>query len=108
MVWACFSVDGGLGPIAHVQGTMNRYSYIQLLTDHLLPYIADKFERRIYFFQDDNASVHTAQAVQRWLRMNDILELANWPSQSLDLNPIENLWGELERRLKCRHYQPTS
>ena len=29
----------------------------------------------------------------------------NWPAQSPDLNPIENLWGEVERCLKGRKFK---
>jgi len=27
------------------------------------------------------------------------LEIMDWPHQSLDLNPIEQIWGELENKL---------
>ena len=58
-------------------------------------------------FMEDGAPCHFARATQNWLSQNGINNLP-WLSQSPHINPIENLWGILDRNLRKKKRKRSS
>ena len=52
-----------------------------------------------FIFQQDLAPAHTAKSTKTWFN-NHGTSVLDWPANSLDLNPIENLWCIIQRKVR--------
>lgn len=98
MVWGAMSAAGG-GPLCFIKGRVNAASYQEILEHFMLPSAEKLYGDEDFIFQHDLAPAHSAKTTGKWFTDHGITVL-NWPANSPDLNPIENLWDIVKRKLR--------
>ncbi len=88
-----------VGPLCHCT---------RLILEHfILPSADQLFKDADFIFQQDLVNAHTAKSTKSWLNDHGVV-VFDWPANSSGLNPIENLWGIVKRKIrnkrqkKCR------
>ena len=105
-VWGCFSAAGP-GYLHVCYKNLDSTLYLSVLRGNLIDVARRDFDLappRIvpWHFLQDNAPMHKSNIVRDWLHTAGVSVL-DFPPYSPDLNPIENLWAIMARRVeKCQ------
>ncbi len=65
----------------------------------MLPSADQLFKDADFIFQQNFEPAHTAKSTKSWLNDHGVGVL-DWPANSPDLYPIENIWGIVKRKMR--------
>ena len=101
-----FMVSGGLtkngvSKLIFCVGTMNNFSY-----NETLKFFKEDIERLNpnLYFQQDNAPCHKSNNSKKFIIENFQGFIEDWPANSPDLSPIEDLWSIVQSKLYEKKY----
>ena len=96
-----FLTARGLGKLNRVEGHLDRFQYLDILEHVMKPSVLDyHYLDGLFGCVQDRSPIHTANVVTEWFSTtHPEIQLLDWPAKGADMNPIENVWALLKKRL---------
>ena len=91
--------SAGVDLLYFVKSEVNAAICQDIIEHVMLPYAEMLTGDADFIFQQDLAPAHTAKSTKTWFN-NHGTSVLDWPANSLDLNPIENLWCIVQRKVR--------
>lgn len=92
-VWGAFSL-GKVPDLCVIPNHCNSAQYCDTLANALLPHVSVQQ----YTLYHDRLPAHMSAQTERWLQAHH-LKTVLFPAKGADMNPIENLWGIVTRKV---------
>jgi hypothetical protein len=100
-IWACFSSQG-VGELRIFDVNMDTRLYTDTMRRFMKPCALRFWPNGEWFYLHDNSSYHGSHRSHEWFHNNGV-SLIELPPHSPDLNPLENLWADLKRRVESHN-----
>ena len=95
----------GKSRLAILDGGQDSEKHQKTLNNYLMPFAAEKHEHD-WIFKRDNVRINTSKSMKNWFLSRNV-QVIDWPARSTDLDPIENLWIIMARKVyhNARQFQ---